>query len=447
MTEPRDCQTHCHGKGLSYAQATHFVIDQPYTWSDIRTCTCYRQDAGSNFDTFNEVTYKPIWGGRVCGDPEPPLPPSPPPNPPAVSINGMLEVNMQSNTETTITFTGNFQVFPADVASFVLVTDSCKMAPHPEGTAGVVGTDLSIKVTLSTGTYKLCLFQNNELKAMEHVKFIVADASPPPPPPPSPPPPPPPPPPEVLLVMDGMNATQSLVATAHKLTTVTFAGSHIVHPGDFAVWYELPNSPHPPPPSLPQPPSPPPFEYTMSIHRLNMKYDEANENCQNQSQFTKLAIVDSHEKLTSIGQRLKNQNIQYAMIDMKRTDGVYKTYDGAEITFFEWETTEPEPDNDFKCVIVVASSMKMRPTHCSWSEYHVCDVIKPSPPPPSPLPPYSPFPFGLNPFAKIKCDWVRQQGEYRHWCVQSTRYPTWQHAIDMCGSPSYVYLPCDDTAN
>ena len=59
---------------------------------------------------------------------------------------------MSEFTPTDIQFSGDFQVFPADVASFVLKGEPCQPAPHPEGTADIVRTDLKVTVSLPRGT-------------------------------------------------------------------------------------------------------------------------------------------------------------------------------------------------------------------------------------------------------------------------------------------------------
>ena len=122
-------------------------------------------------------------------------------------------------------FDGGFQIFPADVASFVPVGTPCKPAPHPEGTADIVGTDLQITISLPPGKYMLCIFQNNELKSMSHVEIDV-DRKPPAAPPPMPPPPlQSPPPPYIQISVAGKSAGQSIVATEGVDTVATFDGA------------------------------------------------------------------------------------------------------------------------------------------------------------------------------------------------------------------------------
>ena len=85
---------------------------------------------------------------------------------------------MVANSPTEVQFTGDFDIFPTDVASFVTKGAACRLAPYPEGTADVVRTDLKITLSLNAGTYTLCLFQNNELKEMPHVEIMVSPRPP-----------------------------------------------------------------------------------------------------------------------------------------------------------------------------------------------------------------------------------------------------------------------------
>ena len=82
---------------------------------------------------------------------------------------------------------------------------------------------------------------------------------------------------------------------------------------------------------------------------MNMKYEEANLHCRNQSnQYSQLALVDSVEKLVAIGNKLRDDFIEYAMIDMRMVDGVYMTSQSTgHILFGE---TGPAPrESDYKC--------------------------------------------------------------------------------------------------
>ena len=153
---------------------------------------------------------------------------------------------MIEHVPTIVQFSGDFQVFPADVASFVAEGTECKPAPHPEGTADIVSTDLKIKVSLDRGTYILCLFQNNVMKSMPHVKVFVTNSPPASPPPPSPPPPAPHPPPNMLIHVGDNAASSEITAIENTDTIVTFSGNFKVQPGDFAI-LTLPPSPPPPP--------------------------------------------------------------------------------------------------------------------------------------------------------------------------------------------------------
>ena len=137
----------------------------------------------------------------------------------------MTATHISENTPTIMQFDGGFQIFPADVASFVPVGTPCKPAPHPEGTADIVGTDLQITISLPPGKYMLCIFQNNELKSMSHVEIDV-DRKPPAAPPPMPPPPlQSPPPPYIQISVAGKSAGQSIVATEGVDTVATFDGA------------------------------------------------------------------------------------------------------------------------------------------------------------------------------------------------------------------------------
>merc|ERR1711871_1232944 len=66
----------------------------------------------------------------------------------------------------------------------------------------------------------------------------VCHGSPPPSPPPVLPPsmPPPAPPFEVLVSVDGGDATTSCILTANEAKEITFSGADNVNPGDFIVW-------------------------------------------------------------------------------------------------------------------------------------------------------------------------------------------------------------------
>ena len=175
----------------------------------------------------------------------------------------MLQTHMTENTPTEVQFTGNFQVFPSDIASFVPLGTACKSPPYAEGTAAVVSLDLKITVSLPRGTHTLCLLQNNQIKTMEHVEVIVSSkppVSPPPvPPPPSPPPPspvpspPPSPPPQIYLEILGgtslpENDKEYEINVPHMVpTTLQFNGSHVVTPDEYVFFVRMGSVCGPPP--------------------------------------------------------------------------------------------------------------------------------------------------------------------------------------------------------